>query len=346
MQPNTLINLAWRPFFQQQLNLSELETYIPARIMAQHRSEYIVASEQGEIHLPILHTMPVLTVGDWLLLDAQQQFVRELERFSLFSRKAAGHKHELQLIAANVDTVFIVASLNENFNLNRIERYLALAHEAKVEPVVVLTKADLCADPEDYLQQVRKLDRLLMVEAINGLDTHSVETLKPWCAQGQTVAVLGSSGVGKSTLINTLLGTVAQSTQATSTIENKGRHTTTSRSLHQMPSGALLLDTPGMRELQLSACEEGVEITFAEISELALHCRFKDCQHQSEPGCAVQAAIQAGDLELRRLQSYRKLQREQAHNAASLAEKHANEQRFGRLIKSIQSAQRKEKKGY
>lgn len=340
MQINSLLSLGWRTFFQQQLTLDELETLVPARVMAQHRSEYLVLSEQGETHLPLLPTTPVLTVGDWILLDSQRRFVRELERFSLFSRKAAGHKYDLQLIAANVDTVFIVTSLNHNFNLNRIERYLALAHEAQVEAVVVLTKADLCTDPQDYVQQVQKLDRRLMVEAINGLDASEVERLKLWCGEGQTVAFLGSSGVGKSTLVNTLLGATTQTTQGTSSIQDKGRHTTTSRSLHAMPTGALLLDTPGMRELQLSDCETGVETTFADISELAQQCRFSDCQHDSEPHCAVQAAIQAGTLEVRRLINYRKLMREQAHNSATIAEKHAFFQKQGRMHSAIQKANR------
>lgn len=345
MQSN-LVTLGWRPVFQQQLSLDELATCTPARIMAQHRSEYVAQHEQGEIHLPILHSMPPLTVGDWVLVDTQQQFVRALERFSLFSRKAAGHKNELQFIAANVDTLFMVMSLNQNFNLNRLERYLALAHEAHVAPLVVLTKADLCENPEDYKQQVQKLDRHLLVEAVNGLDASSVEQLKPWCESGQTIALLGSSGVGKSTLVNTLLGKTAQTTQSISAEQDKGRHTTTARSLHAMPMGALLLDTPGMRELQLSDCETGVETTFAEISEWAQHCRFVDCHHENEPGCAVQRAIQAGELTERRLTSYRKLLREQANNAATIAEKHALNQKQGRLIKSIQAANRKEKKGY
>lgn len=341
-----LLAIGWRSIFQQQLTLEELETCSPARIMAQHRSEYVLQTQQGELHLPILHSMPAMTVGDWLLLDGQGRFIRALERFSLFSRKAAGHKSELQLIAANVDTVFIVSSLNHNFNLNRIERYLALAHEAKVEPLVVLSKADLCSHPEAYIQQVQRLDRHLLVEAINGLDPSSVAKLKPWCQLGQTIAFLGSSGVGKSTLVNTLLGQALQTTQAISAEQDKGRHTTTARSLHLMPMGALLLDTPGMRELQLSACEVGVAATFADINEWAQYCRFVDCQHENEPGCAVQTAIQAGELELRRLQNYRKLQREQAHNAASLAEKHAFFQKQGRLHKAIQEEHRKYKKGY
>lgn len=345
MQQN-LANLGWRPVFQQQLTLDELATCTPARIIAQHRSEYVLQSEHGELHLPILHSMSPLTVGDWVLLDAQQQFVRELERFSLFSRKAAGQKNELQLIAANIDTLFIVTSLNQNFNLNRIERYLALAHEAQVEPLIVLSKADLCPNPEDYVQQVQKLDRRLLVETINGLDAISVNKLKPWCEVGQTIALLGSSGVGKSTLVNTLLGKASQTTQSISAEQDKGRHTTTARSLHAMPMGALLLDTPGMRELQLSDCETGLETTFAEISDLAKHCRFADCQHENEPDCAVQAAIQAGELDLRRLMSYRKLLREQANNAATIAEKHANDQRFGRMVKAIQNENRKQKKGY
>lgn len=345
MQYN-LLAIGWRSIIQQQLTLEELEACSPARVMAQHRSEYVLQTQQGELHLPILHSMPAMTVGDWLLLDGQGHFIRALERFSLFSRKAAGHKSELQLIAANVDTVFIVSSLNHNFNLNRIERYLALAHEAKVEPLVVLTKADLCPHPEAYIQQVQRLDRHLLVEAINGLDPNSVAKLKPWCPLGQTIAFLGSSGVGKSTLVNTLLGQAIQTTQAISAEQDKGRHTTTSRSLHIMPLGALLLDTPGMRELQLSDCEEGVDMAFAEIGELAKHCRFADCQHNSEPNCAVQQAIQSGHLALRRLQNYQKLQREQAHNAETVAEKHARDQRFGRLIKSIQNTQRQFKQDY
>ncbi len=244
-----------------------------------------------------------------------------LERRSCFSRKAAGTKVAEQLIAANVDTVFVVTALNHDFSLNRIERYLALIREAGADAVAVLTKADLCDDPAAYQCQVQALDPLLVVETVNGLDTASVSALQPWCRAGSTVALLGSSGVGKSTLINTLTGQTAQLTAEARVADDKGRHTTTSRTLHLMDGGGILLDTPGMRELQLADCETGVQETFADITELVKRCRYSDCQHQSEPGCAVIEALQAEQIDGRRLANYLSLMREQTHNTASLAEK-------------------------
>ena len=264
-------------------------------------------------------------MGDWLLLNHEYCFERLLERSTSFSRKAAGNKVERQQIAANVDTVFIVCALNHNFNLNRIERYLALTNEAGAEAVVVLTKADLSDQPQRYLQQVQQLDPMLMVETINALDCSTREQLSPWLKAGKTIALLGSSGVGKSTLVNTLCEEHSQFTQAAREDDDRGRHTTTARSLHLMASGAMLLDTPGMRELQLVDCEQGVGQTFADIEALAQQCRFSDCHHETEPGCAVQAAISRGDLEQRRWLNYSKLLREQAMNSETLAQKRARE---------------------
>jgi ribosome biogenesis GTPase len=286
-----------------------------------------------------------MVVGDWVLLAADGTFIRLPERLSLFSRKAAGSKVATQNIAANVDTVFIVDSLNSNFNLNRIERYLVLAHDAGVEPVVVLTKADTAADPQHYVQQVQALDRMLMVEAVNALDPASVSVLSDWCGSGKTVAFLGSSGVGKSTLINTLSGQTEQETGTIREQDAKGRHTTTARSLHFIPGGGMLLDTPGMRELQLAACEQGIEETFAEISELAAQCRFSDCRHRNEPGCMIQKAIHAGELDQRRLDNYLKLLREQALNGATLAEKRAKDKSLGKMYRSVQAESTRLKKG-
>ncbi|MCU7845120.1 MAG: ribosome small subunit-dependent GTPase A [Candidatus Thiodiazotropha sp. (ex Monitilora ramsayi)] len=341
----SLSQLGWSPFFQQQLSLEEWEQSIVGRVIERHRSMIELATEQGNRTLHIIPGMPELTVGDWALLDREGRFHRVLERLSLFSRKASGTKVAAQLIAANVDTLFVVSSLNDDFNLNRIERYLALSSEAGVEAVVVLTKADLCEETDGYVRQVQSLDSMLMVEVVNGLDPISVNVLESWCYTGKTVALLGSSGVGKSTLVNTLLGSSVQAIASIREDDSKGRHTTTTRSLHFLPAGGLLLDTPGMRELQLFDCEEGIRETFADIDKLAGQCRFADCHHDKEPDCAVRAAIEAGELDKRRLTSFKKLMREQALNSASLQEKRARERALGRFYRSTMRASQQWKKG-
>lgn len=338
---HTLFQLGWHPFFQQQLSLEEWETAIIGRVMAQQRSVIELLTNEGTLILPVTHSMPAMTTGDWLLLDSKHRFLRLLERTSLFSRKAAGTKVATQLIAANIDTVFIVCSMNLDFNLNRIERYLSLAHEAGVEAVIVLTKEDLCETPEAFIEQASAIDPMIQVVSVNALDTQSVKQLDEWCVSGKTVALLGSSGVGKSTLINTLAGHITQQTKSIREDDDKGRHTTTSRTLHLLPTGGILLDTPGMRELQLADCEHGVEETFSEIVELATHCKFSNCSHENEPGCAVREAIDEGRLDPRRLSSYRKLMREQSFNQATLAEKRARDREFGRHVRSVMDSIRK-----
>lgn len=345
-QPFYLSQMGWTPFFQQQLSLEQWENYQIGRVCAVHRAHIEVLTERSGNHsLHVTSGMSDITVGDWILFDDEGHYKQTLERLSLFSRKSAGSKVGLQMIAANVNTVFVVCSLNNNFNLSRIERYLALANEAGVTPVVVLTKADCCDSPQDYVAQVRSVDPMLMVEAVNALDSDSIKPLEQWCTNGKTVAFMGSSGVGKSTLVNTLLGDIAQSTSAAREDDSRGRHTTTSRSLHLMPTGGLLLDTPGMRELQLADCEKGIEGTFSEITELANSCQFSDCQHQSEPGCAVQAAIESGELDQRRLLNYFKLLKEQARNGATLAEQRSKDRNLSRMYRNVQSQARQHKQG-
>ena len=299
----TLSNLGWSHFFQQQLSLEDYEKYSPYRVFGVERSILRLMGGTGPTSFVLNPSMEPITVGDWLLLDSHYQFHRLLDRSSLFSRRAAGIEAREQLISANIDVAFLVTSLNQDFNLNRLERYLALANEANVEPVIVLTRVDCCDNPQQYITEVRSF--------------------------------LGSSGVGKSTLINTLSGVSIQRTNDIRDDDDKGRHTTTSRSLHVLPSGALLLDTPGMRELQLLECENGLEETFSDITDLALSCKFADCNHEQEPGCMVRKAIEGGNLNPRRLESYRKLVNEQAFNTASLAERRAKDRRFGKHIKSV-----------
>jgi len=341
----SLPRLGWSHFFQQQLSLDEWEVTFPARVLAVHRKAIDVASEKGHQQMTLSNNWlsrdarELPTVGDWLLIDAETGHPHKLlERKSLFSRRSAGIEAKLQLIAANVDTLFVVSSCNQDFNLSRLERYLALAIDAEVEPVLVLTKADLEDDVPAFLTQARSLKADLTIETVNALDPSSVEGLLPWCGTGQTVALLGSSGVGKSTLINNLMGRSEQATAAIREDDAKGRHTTTARSLHFLPQGGLLIDTPGMRELQLSDCSDGVGELFAEVELLAQGCRFNDCRHQDEVGCAVKAAIEQGDLSPRRLANYQKLQAEQQRNAESIAERRRRDKSFGKMVRNVMAA--------
>lgn len=331
----TLPALGWRPHFQQQLSLQELASQqvgqiTPARIVNYQRSVFTVLTAEGKRNLEILSSMPSMTVGDWLLLNSQGQFHRLLDRASLFSRQLEGPRETTQLIAANIDTVFVVSSLNLDFNLSRIERYLTLAHESRVKAVVVLSKSDLCDDVEERIAQVQALDPTLSVIALNSLDPISAEQLQPWCGVGQTTALLGSSGVGKSTLVNTLMTEQVQRTGAIRELDSKGRHTTSGRSLHLLPSGGLLLDTPGIRELQVGSSDRGVDTTFADIIELAAGCRFGDCKHINEPGCAVKAAVEAGGLDARRLSNFHKLLLEQIPVYTSRAARRAENKKTSR----------------
>lgn len=329
----SLADIGWQTNFRQQLALDELGRWQPMRLVGQSRHEVTLIGEQGCCSLALLASMPQMVVGDWVLMDSEGGFERLLDRSTCFRRIAAGHQNEVQLIASNVDTAFIVCSLNDDFNLNRIERYLAMVNDAGAEPVVVLTKKDLSGDVDELSAQVRALSTSLVVESVNCLDPESRQILSPWCRQSHTVVMLGSSGAGKSTLTNTLLGEQRQLTAEIRGDDSKGRHTTTARSLIPMAGGAMLLDTPGMRELQLFDMEAGIAATFSDIEVLSEECRFNDCRHVSEPGCAVQAAIAAGTLEARRLQNYNKLMREQSLNAATLARRRASDKGQGKFYK-------------
>ena len=334
-----LTDLGWNAFFGSQLDSDELAALLPGRVMAVHRGRIDVVGPTVEAQTSTFIGVPgdeetAATVGDWLLLDRKTlRPVRLLSRVNLFKRRAAGTGRRIQLIAANVDTLFIVSSCNQEFNLARLERYLALADNARATPVVVLTKSDLTTNAEEFARSARTVRPHLLVRTLDARNPASTASLLPWCGRGQTVAMLGSSGVGKSTLINTLIGHEKIVTQEIRQDDDEGRHTTTGRALHRMRTGGLLLDTPGMRELQLTDVESGLANVFADIVALAETCRFNDCRHKSEPGCGVLAAVKSGTLAAERVERWRKLHAEEAYNTRSLAERRARDRSFGKLIR-------------
>ncbi|XOV85704.1 MAG: ribosome small subunit-dependent GTPase A [bacterium] len=313
----------------------------PARVIAVQRTGLTVApaagshtfiSVAGRFFMQDPEERP--TVGDWVAIDPTSGSLEVLlERLSLIKRLSPGTSGEIQLIAANIDTAFLVTSANADFNLARLERYLSVVMEADIQPVIVLTKTDMTDTVETYIDEARKLGSHIPIEAVNALDSATLQGLLGWCETGQSIALLGSSGVGKSTLVNTLAGEQLQVTRAAREEDDKGRHTTTHRSLHKLPSGGVILDSPGMREFQLADAEQGLGSLFADIEALGERCRFNDCRHRAEPGCAVQQAIAAGDLEQRRLDSYFKLQREDLYNRETLAERRARYRQFAKTVK-------------
>ncbi len=246
----------------------------------------------------------------------------------------------MQLIAANIDTLFVVLSCNDDFNPSRLERYLALATEAGVYPVIVLTKADLAEGVDDYRARATAAARDVPVEVVNALDSAALDGLRSWISPGSTAALVGSSGVDKSTLLNTLAGEMVMETGGIREKDAKGRHTTSYRTLHLLDSGGILLDVPGMRELKVAAISDALGEVFDDIEALASQCRFSDCRHESEPGCAVRRAIDESRLDPRRLANYKKLLREDAIHNQSLVERRASERAFGKLVKGAMAAKR------
>ncbi|WP_380054572.1 ribosome small subunit-dependent GTPase A [Falsihalocynthiibacter sp. SS001] len=331
----TLDDLGWDDFFQSQLSDDDAD-FTPMRVSEVHRDK-IRALSTDEAHLIVFPShinSGDVAVGDWVLVDADiGRLVRVFERKSCLTRRAAGPDLRKQLVAANVDTLFIVTSCNADFNEARLERFISMAFEAGSTPVIVATKADTAEDAADYLARAERLSFGQVALAINAHDPDDLARLSPWCGPKQTIALLGSSGVGKTTITNGLAGT-NEATAGIREDDARGRHTTTARSLHRIKGGGWLLDTPGMREFGLYDASEGINAVFQDVTQYADQCKFRDCAHESEPGCAVQAAIEAGDLDPERLKRWKKLQREDMIQTETVAQTRKRSRTTEKMYKS------------
>lgn len=352
-EQQALQRLGWRPFFQSQQ--AEYPGHFPARVVRQDTDRYQLLGARG----PLVGVLPGKTrlttfskaelpkVGDWVLIKKTEAnrdtrlFVIEhtLARVSKFSRKQSGEVNDEQILAANIDTVFIVTGLDDNFNLNRIERYLIIASSSGASAVIVLSKADLCEDIDHYVDQVRAIAGSTPIHVVSNVSNVGLEALRDYLGKGQTAALLGSSGVGKSTITNYLLGYEHILTGEVRKGDGKGRHTTTFRELCLIEGAGMVIDTPGMREIQIWSNEEAAIPSFEDIDALIINCRFNDCQHSSEPGCAVTQAIQSGEMSLDRLEKYQRYQREledsaEKEKAAIRAQKKLDRRTLSKLTKN------------
>tara|TARA_Y100001934_G_C12253111_1_gene726137 strand:+ start:139 stop:1209 length:1071 start_codon:yes stop_codon:yes gene_type:complete len=349
----TLAELGWSHFFATQIQASEAALK-PARVTRQDINGYQLISAEGELQATLPGRLrrsayskaDLPTVGDWVLTSAitggekdNVQIERLLERQSRFSRQEAGESIDEQVIAANVDTTFIVCGLDDDFNPARIERYLLLSRNSGTQPVILLNKTDICDNQELFLDRLRPIAKATPYYFISAKDNLGLEAIDPYLAAGETCALIGSSGVGKSTIINVLLGYDRFTTGAVRTTDSRGRHTTTFREMVRLPCGALIIDTPGMRELRVWADSIALEQSFEDIAELALGCKFSDCQHVSEPGCAIAKAISDGDLPAERFERYIKLRRELSELdsqqvAATRTERKQARRRISKLLRN------------
>lgn len=344
--------LGWNSFFQDAFAPHAAQGLIAARVAVQFRGGYEIWTKDevltAEVSGRFRHAAKVASdfpaVGDWVVIEPVAGETRAiiqaiLPRKSRFSRTAAGEVTEEQLMAANIDEVFIIESLAAPPNLRRIERFLTLGWDSGATPTVILTKTDLCPDKTEALRAVRKIAKEADVLAISSLDGQGVAAVKKRLDKGWTVAFLGPSGVGKSTLVNYLVGDEVQPVLPVRESDQKGRHTTTSREMIFLSGGGVLIDTPGLRELQLWEGEEGVETAFADIEALAAGCRFSDCRHEKEPGCAVQHAVQTGRLTATRLASFHKLRQEASQFGTRRAVRVRSEERrrskLGRSLRGL-----------
>ncbi len=331
-----LIDLGWNSFFERHFEQFRNQGMVPARITQEHKELYFIYSQHGELSARISGKLrhgvksrvELPAVGDWVAVQARPDertasILALLPRKSSFSRKAvlsggmpdSGGKTEQQVLSANVDTVFLVCGLDSDFNLRRIERYLTVGWDSGANPVIILNKADLCSDIDKKIAEVESIAFGVPIHPVSATKNQGLENLKKYLSRGKTAVLLGSSGVGKSSIINKMLGVESLKVREVREYDSRGRHTTASRQMILLPDGGIVIDTPGMRELALWNNEQGLDRTFSDIAKLALRCRFRDCSHQTEPGCSVREALKDGTLNANRYRNYLKLQKELKHLA-------------------------------
>ena len=330
----------WDSHFDEALNKFNDSELIPARIVADYGQSVRVIAQDGEIDVQRrIHEERAFGVGDFVALrystENYRYFIEHLlPRKTMFSRVAAGQVLKEQIVAANIDWVFIMQSLNHDFNMRRLERYLIAAWESGAMPVVVLTKSDLCDDVDAKVNEAFQVAVGANIHAVSAVNREGLDELKSYFGFGKTVALMGSSGVGKSTLVNVMAGKEILKTQEVMRDDDRGRHTTTHRELVLLPDGGLVMDTPGMRTMGMRQADAGMESIFGDIEELAAQCRFRDCAHEREPGCAVKAALEDGTLEGERWASYKKLKKEMAHLERKKDQKlRMHDRQFTKMIK-------------
>lgn len=350
-----LYNIGLSERFTQEASMYEEYLHL-ARVSVQYRDIYKVITEHGEFQAEVSGKFiyrasapdDYPAVGDWVLVDRSDDASGNaiihyvLTRKSSFERKAAGTRYERQVVAANIDTVFICMSLNNDYNLRRLERYLSIAWESWATPVIVLTKSDLCSDLDQKLPEIEAVALGVDVLVTSSMSKDGYNNIRKYLQPGKTVAFIGSSGVGKSTLINKLLGTEVLATREIRA-DDRGKHTTTHRQLIILPGGGVVIDTPGMRELQIA--EADLSSSFADIEDLAAQCRFNDCRHESEPQCAVRKAIADGTLSSERLESYKKLQKELifAERKSTMSLQQAQQQKVIDMMGSLKARRQVQK---
>jgi len=354
---NSIEKLGFDNWFQDNLDPESLEDHEVSRVIAVHKDSYTITNGEtdvfaeliGKILYSAVSPIDYPAVGDWVLAKFYDENTfsiihRIIKRKTLLKRKSSGKKIDFQLIAANIDAALIVQSLDDNFNLRRLERYLVMINESNIRPIVLLSKSDLLTSEEvtSRIGDIHKIMPSLLVRPFSNENESGLKSVRDLLTAGQTYCLLGSSGVGKTTLLNNLIGESVFKTKTVREKDSKGRHSTTSRQLIKLDCGAMVIDTPGMRELGNFSVDTGLDETFAEIIELSQQCQFNDCTHVTEKGCAVLKAVEDGRVSEKRYQNYIKMNKESIYNEMSYLEKRQKEKQFGKFIKTVMKHKKKQ----